>query len=1052
MKIKLLFFTAFTIMLQTTIAQTIAIPDVNFEQALIDLGFDTNGLNGNILQSQANAVNALNVNGKNINSLQGIEGFVNLTTLYCNSNTLTSLDVSNNTSLVDLQCGGNQLTSLILGSNLNNLQTLICNSNQLTSLDVNNAPALKYLYCYNNQLASLYLNHNSLLKYLFCDNNNLTTISIVSNTALERLDCFNNQLTTLDLTNNTILEELDCSNNQITNLVVNNNPALTRLVCHSNQITNLDVRISTNLTNFRCNNNQLTNLNVKNGNNTNLTAFSAINNPNLTCIEVDDAAYSTANWTNIDAQTSFNESCPTIAIPDVNFELALIQLGYDTNGLTGNILQGEAEAVTTLDVNNKSIFNLQGIEGFVNLITLNCYGNNLSNLDISNNHILEDLDCSDNQLNTLIVNNNPALVGLNCRNNSLTALNVSSSILLENLNIYINNIVSLDLSANTALTFLLVDSNALEVLDVKNGNNTNVSFFSAAGNPNLTCIQVDNTAFSTTNWTFIDAQTNFSGNCAYPNVINIPDPNFEQALIDLGYDTNGLTGNILQVEAEAVIILAIANKNISSLQGIEGFVNLESLNCEANNLSSMNITNLNTLKSLGCHNNNIVTLDVSQNTNLESFNCSTNPLTSLDLDNNTALEVLVCNDTQLTSLDLTLNPNLTYLLTSSNELTSLNIKNGNNTNISYLNTLNNPNLTCITADAILPSWFNDYIDGQTSFSEDCNQVILIPDSNFEQALLDLGYDTNGLTGDILKHEAEAVTSLDVHSKNIANLQGIEGFINLEELEIRNNNIETIDLSNNTLLVDFFGENNNLIALDLSSNLALKNVDASINNLSSIDVSTNGALENLFITENQFTSLNVSNAINLQVLLCSGNQLTSLDVSNNSNLIALGCNDNQLTSLDVSNNSNLQGLGCGDNQLTSLNLKNGNNANFLEFSAINNPNLTCIEVDDAVFSTANWTFIDAHTSFSEDCAATLGLEENTLLDTVSLYPNPSSGVFYIKGLQETSQIKIYDINGRTILTTSITNNQSVDASNLPKGMYLVSISNPKGQITKKLIIK
>jgi len=827
MKIKLLFFTAFTIMLQTTIAQTIAIPDVNFEQALIDLGFDTNGLNGNILQSQANAVNALNVNGKNINSLQGIEGFVNLTTLYCNSNTLTSLDVSNNMSLVDLQCGGNQLTSLILGSNLNNLQTLICNSNQLTSLDVNNAPALKYLYCYNNQLASLYLNHNSLLKYLFCDNNNLTTISIVSNTALERLDCFNNQLTTLDLTNNTILEELDCSNNQITNLVVNNNPALTRLVCHSNQITNLDVRISTNLTNFRCNDNQLTNLNVKNGNNTNLTAFSAINNPNLTCIEVDDAAYSTANWTNIDAQTSFNESCPTIAIPDVNFELALIQLGYDTNGLTGNILQGEAEAVTTLDVNNKSIFNLQGIEGFVNLITLNCYGNNLSNLDISNNHILEDLDCSDNQLNTLIVNNNPALVGLNCRNNSLTALNVSSSILLENLNIYINNIVSLDLSANTALTFLLVDSNALEVLDVKNGNNTNVSFFSAAGNPNLTCIQVDNTAFSTTNWTFIDAQTSFNEDCAYPNVINIPDPNFEQALIDLGYDTNGLNGNILQTEAEVIINLDVRNKDIANLQGIEGFINIEELNIR---------------------NNNIETIDISSNTVLEIFVCDNNNLEALDLSNNAALEIFACSD---------------------------------------------------------------------------------------------------------------------------------------------NNLETLDLSNN---------------------LALTYIEAFNNNLTSIDVSSNVALE------------------------------------------VLSLYNNNLTSLDLSNNSQLANVFCANNQLTSLNIKNGSNINIALFHAVNNPNLTCIEVDDVVYSTTNWTDIDAQTSFSEDCGAALGIDEETILDSLSLYPNPSSDVFYIKGLQETSQVKIYDINGRNILTTSTTFNQSIDVSNFPKGMYLVNISNPKGQTTKKIIIK
>jgi len=48
---------------------------------------------------------------------------------------------------------------------------------------------------------------------------------------------------------------------------------------------------------------------VKNGNNTNFTLFKATNNPNLTCIEVDDATYSTTNWTNIDSTTSFSENC-----------------------------------------------------------------------------------------------------------------------------------------------------------------------------------------------------------------------------------------------------------------------------------------------------------------------------------------------------------------------------------------------------------------------------------------------------------------------------------------------------------------------------------------------------------------------------------------------------------------------------------------------------------------------------------------------------------------------------------------------------------------------
>ena len=37
----------------------------------------------------------------------------------------------------------------------------------------------------------------------------------------------------------------------------------------------------------------------------------ASGNPDLDCIQVDDVAYSTANWTNIDAGTTFSTDCST---------------------------------------------------------------------------------------------------------------------------------------------------------------------------------------------------------------------------------------------------------------------------------------------------------------------------------------------------------------------------------------------------------------------------------------------------------------------------------------------------------------------------------------------------------------------------------------------------------------------------------------------------------------------------------------------------------------------------------------------------------------------
>jgi Leucine-rich repeat (LRR) protein len=259
-----------------------------------------------------------------------------LDTLLCADNHLTSLDVQYNTALTVLYCYFNQLTSLNVSANTA-LTVLNCVSNQLTSLDVSGATALTDLYCINNQLTSLDVSQNTALTTLLCDDNQLTSLNVSQNTALTDLYCINNQLTSLDVSQNTALTTLLCDDNQLTSLNVSQNTALTYLrcddnlltslnvsanlaltylECHNNQLTSLDVSQNTALTTLYCWANQLTSLDVRNGNNTNFTNFEAQDNPNLYCIDVDDATWSTANWTvanwNIDPQSYFSNNCNPI--------------------------------------------------------------------------------------------------------------------------------------------------------------------------------------------------------------------------------------------------------------------------------------------------------------------------------------------------------------------------------------------------------------------------------------------------------------------------------------------------------------------------------------------------------------------------------------------------------------------------------------------------------------------------------------------------------------------------------------------------------------------
>ena len=122
---------------------------------------------------------------------------------------------------------------------------------------------------------------------------------------------------------------------------------------------------------------------------------------------------------------------------------------------------------------------------------------------------------------------------------------------------------------------------------------------------------------------------------------------------------------------------------------------------------------------------------------------------------------------------------------------------------------------------------------------------------------------------------------------------------------------------------------------------------------------------------------IEDFIALDDLRCYSNQLTNLDLTANTDLTFLDCSDNQLTILDVSNNSALSILSCHDNQLTSLDIRNGNNVN-MQIHTFNNPNLYCINVDDAAWSTTNqyfWSHIDLPHYFSNNCSGT-GIEEQT----------------------------------------------------------------------------
>ncbi len=201
-----------------------------------------------------------------------------------------------------------------------------------------------------------------------------------------------------------------------------------------------------------------------------------------------------------------------------------------------------------------------------------------------------------------------------------------------------------------------------------------------------------------------------------------------------------------------------------------------------------------------------------------------------------------------------------------------------------------------------------------------NAQINFPDTNFKNALLDEGVDTDG-DGEISEEEAKSLKNLLLLNKGIADAEGIAYFTNLTSLNLHGNELTEIDLSNNTKLLNLTLKENNLTNLDLSNNTELRIAYLDNNDLTNVNVFNATKLFLLSLSRNNLTNIDVSNNINLKTLtLQYDNNLTDIDVSNNINLEVLGLSSPNLSEIDLSNNIKLNNLFIRNTSIASLDVR------------------------------------------------------------------------------------------------------------------------------------
>ncbi|MCW3127004.1 MAG: C-terminal target protein, partial [Bacteroidetes bacterium] len=487
-----------------------------------------------------------------------------------------------------------------------------------------------------------------------------------------------------------------------------------------------------------------------------------------------------------------------VPLPDSVFGNWLNNHGYTQcltgNGTTGYQLDTTCGAVitaTSIDLSAISVFDLTGIRYFRSLTDLNCSMShlttmaplppNLQRLDCSTNSLtslgtlparLTYLDCGNNRMTSMILP--PRLDTLWCNNNLLDSLPTLTDS-LKVLFCFSNRITSIS-SLPATLTGLACFSNRLTSITAALPSIMNLS---CASNTDLYCLpdithnliqlQINGTHITclSTRFTATSYDVNpatmplCGGTCDWDGrFVAIPDSNFGKWLYQNGYASsmrgNALTSFRLDTTSGAVQnadTMRCVNANIKNMTGLKYFTHLVYLDCSNNQLTDLSVVPA-TLKSMYCDSNQLRALP------------SILPL--------------------VTTLSCRYNPSL-YCLPAFNAA---------QLNGFYIG---NTNISCVVAPFTALAF-----DTDPSSLPICRSACIttgiyvdIPDSNFGRWLYNNGYDAQliGVYGarrrlNILG-TVQYATAIDCPSASITNLEGIQYFTSLSELDCTGNLLDSL---------------------------------------------------------------------------------------------------------------------------------------------------------------------------------------------------------------------------------------------------------------------
>ncbi len=589
---------------------------------------ELSGKDGMLSQSEMEAVTQIDVTGMGIKTLEGIGSFTSLTTLLCDNNALTALDLSQNTALTKLSCSNNQLAELTLSQNAP-LESLVCYFNPMPALDIGSPANLTDFHVISNLTEQAGSDGSGGYFVELPAAVDFSRLSVDESGGVEA-DAANHRILLPSLSDFFYTYAIDESRSMYVAVQpvlpltddVFPDPAF-RAVLQENDDTDKD------------------------------GSLAPAELSNITSLVL-DSSYGITDLTGIRHLSSLTD----LDVSGVSMDL------LDLSGL--NQL-----AVLDCRACGLSALNLTGL---TSLKDLDCSGNRLTSLELTGLTGLETLRCADNQLTSLQLTGLTSLTDLDGANNQLAALDLADTpaditvhvqdntrqiTVPLNCRFPLSDLPEMDPAriVPDSLTHAVLDGDTL-VLDDLTGEAVSYTYI----------LRQTETETVTEDFSLMPAAGKLEISAAV-----FPDEKFRSVVQTV--DTDG-DGYLSLDETEAVTEWDLSGRNIRDLTGISLFPSLTVLDVSGNSLRSLDVSALTELQELNCSINNLTSLELGTADVLRELNCAQNNLTQLRLSTLLSLETLDCSSNKLASLELSGLNHLTTLRCSRNALTALQLPAG----------------------------------------------------------------------------------------------------------------------------------------------------------------------------------------------------------------------------------------------------------------------------------------------------------------------------------------------------------------------------------------